>query len=236
MKLSIVIPAYNEEKRIKNTISKIIKYVDSNKIKYELIVVDDGSRDNTVKMVQNFSGNVKIIKNKINSGKGFSVKRGIENAKYDLILFSDADLATPIEELNTMLKEIEKGADIVIASRNLPSSNIVVRQPIYRQMMGKIFPLIVRLLLIPSIRDTQCGFKLFKSKVAKQIVKKQTINQFSFDVEILFIAIKSRFNIKEIPVRWIDKKGSTVNPLKDAFKMLIDLFKIRYNDIMGKYN
>ncbi|MFH1590249.1 MAG: dolichyl-phosphate beta-glucosyltransferase [archaeon] len=235
MDLSIVMPAYNEDKRIKKSLIDIIKHLNEKKIVYELIVVDDGSSDKTVEIVNGFQGNIRILKNKTNSGKGFSVRKGIENAKYDLVLFTDADLATPIEELDKMLKEMELGADIVIASRNLPKSNIVVKQPFYRQIMGKTFPFLVRLLLIPNIRDTQCGFKLFRTNIAKQIVKKQTIHGFSFDVEILFIARKLGFKIKEVPVKWIDKKGSKVNPLTDAFKMFMDLIRIRHNFIMKKY-
>jgi dolichyl-phosphate beta-glucosyltransferase len=236
MTLSVVIPAYNESKRIKKTLIDIISYLESKKCVYEIIIVDDSSFDNTIQVVNSLKNkNIQIIKNKTNHGKGFCVKRGIKNSKYDFILFSDADLATPIKELDSMIKEINNGFDIVVASRNLSKSIIMVEQPFYRQIMGKIFPLIVRLLLIPQIKDTQCGFKLFRSNIAKKIVKKQTINRFCFDVEILFIAKKYRYKIKEVPVTWIDKKGSKVNPFKDSFSMFFDLIKIRINDLLGKY-
>jgi len=233
--ISIVIPAYNEEKRIGKSIKQIVKYLDKKKYSYEVIVVDDGSIDKTIDVVKK-AGNkyVKIIKNKKNMGKGFSVKTGILNAKYPLVLFSDSDLATPIEELDKFMEYI-KSYDIVIASRNLKESNIKVKQPVYRQLMGKTFPLLVNLIALGGFRDTQCGFKLFKTDAAKKIVSLQTFNRFSFDVEILFIAKKLGYKIKEAPVVWIDKEGSKVNPIKDSIKMLIDLFKIRLNNLLGKY-
>jgi len=233
--ISIVIPAYNEEKRIGRSIKQIVKYLDKKKYSYEIIVVDDGSIDNTIDVVKKASNkNIRIIKNKKNMGKGYSVKTGILNAKYPLVLFSDSDLATPIEELDKFMEYI-KSYDIVIASRNLKESNIKVKQPFYRQLMGKTFPLLVNLIALGGFRDTQCGFKLFKTGAAKRIVSLQTFNRFSFDVEILFIAKKLGYKIKEAPVVWIDKEGSKVSPIKDSLKMLIDLFKIRLNNLLGKY-
>jgi dolichyl-phosphate beta-glucosyltransferase len=201
--LSIVIPVYNEEKRIEKTLNKILEYIKIKKIKYEIIIVDDFSKDKTIDVIKKFKEKIIILKNNKNYGKGYSIKKGIENAKNELILFSDADLATPIEELDKMLGFINK-FDIIIASRNLKESKIVIKQPFYRQLLGKTFPLLVRLLLISDIKDTQCGFKLFKNDIAKNIVKLQTINRFCFDVELLFIAKKLGYKIKEIPVIWID--------------------------------
>lgn len=235
MSLSVIIPAYNEENRIKDSLITLISYLDKSKIKYEIILVDDGSTDKTAEVTHHVSSKIKILRNNSNYGKGGSVKKGIENARYDLILFTDADLATPITELEQMLSYISKGYDLVIASRNLPDSNIVVNQPFYRKILGKSFPILVRLLLLPGIKDTQCGFKLFKEGAAKNIIKLQTINRFAFDVELLYIARKLGFKVKEVPVNWIDKKGSKVNPLKDAYKMFIDLLRIKWNSLNRKY-
>ncbi|MBT7903010.1 glycosyltransferase family 2 protein [Candidatus Woesearchaeota archaeon] len=237
MKISIVIPAYNEEKRIGNSLKKIIKFCNKNLTDYELIIVNDFSKDNTLEIInKNKNKKTKVLKNKKNKGKGYTVKRGILNAKYPLVLFSDSDLATPIEEILKMLKYIPK-YDIIIASRNLKKSDVRVKQSWYRQIMGKTFPIIVNMLAVPGIRDTQCGFKLFKTDLAKKIVSKQTINRWAFDVELLFIARKMNLKIKEVPIIWIDKEGSTItNPLRDATKMLKDVIKIQLNNFKGKYD
>lgn len=233
MKLSVVISAYNEEKRIGKTLSEISSYLKKKKIEYEIVVVDDASKDKTSESVQ--GKNVRIIRNKANLGKGASVRKGIQESKYDLILFSDADLSTPIQELDKMVNAIEKGADIAVASRKLPGSKILVKQPFYRKVMGDIFPFLVRLLLLPKVTDSQCGFKLFKSKAAKKIIPKQRIKRFCFDVELLFIAKKLGFKVKEVPVKWMNKKGSRMNPIIDPLLMFLDLLKIKYNDILGRY-
>lgn len=236
MDISIVIPAYNEEKRIEESLIKIIDYCKNNFEKYEIIVIDDCSKDRTNEIVTKYEdSNLRILKNEVNKGKGYSVKRGILEAKYPLVLFTDSDLATPIEELKGFIKYINQGYDVVIASRNMKGSDIKVKQPFYRQMMGQAFPLLVSLIALRGFNDTQCGFKLFKTDKAKRIVQLQTFERFSFDVELLFIAKKLGYKIKEAPVVWIDKGGSKVNLIKDSSKMLLDLFKIRLNNISGKY-
>jgi dolichyl-phosphate beta-glucosyltransferase len=236
MKLSIIIPAYNEEKRIKETLKKIINYLNKKKTIYEIILVDDCSTDRTIEISKKINKNIIILKNKNNMGKGYCVKKGIQYAKNELILFTDADLATPIEEIDNMIDLINKDNDIIIASRSHPKSKIIVKQSLIRQFMGNIFPFLVKLLLIKNISDTQCGFKLFKKKVAKEIIKYQTINRFSFDVELLFIAKKKGYKIKEVPVFWIDKKGSKLKLIKDSSKMFLDLIKIKYNSYNKRYN
>jgi len=238
-KISIVIPGYNEEKRIGDSLKKIGKYLKDRKLDYEIIFVDDGSKDNTLSVVEKCRKDLKLkirmMSYKQNHGKGYAVRKGILAANHPLVLFSDSDLATPIEELNKFLKFIDKGFDIVIASRRMKNSNIVVKQSGYRHVGGAILPLLIKMLAVRGFKDTQCGFKLFKTAKAKKIAKLQTLENFSFDVEQLFIAQKMGLKIKEVPVTWIDKAGSKVNFIKDGFSMLNDLFKIRKNNIKGKY-
>ena len=234
MKISIVIPAFNEEKRIGKTLKKISHYLKNKRFDYEIIIVDDGSTDKTREVVKKFLKNKKIIltKKRKNKGKGFSIREGALRAKNKLILFSDADLSTPIEELDKFLKDINK-YDIIIGSRAIKGANIRIKQPTYRVLIGKIFNKIVRLLAVKRIKDTQCGFKLFKN--CKDIFKKQTIEGFGFDVELLYIAQKNGLKIKEVPVIWLNVEGSRVSALKDSIRMFCDLIKIKYNHFIGRY-
>jgi len=232
--ISIVVPSYNEEARLGESLEIMIDYLKKNFDRFEIIVVDDGSKDRTSDVGAHFS-QVRILRNEPNRGKGYSVKRGILDSKYQIVLFSDSDLATPIEEVAKMIPFIQKGYTVVIASRNLKDSNIVVKQPLYRQFLGKTFPLLVNLIAVGGIKDTQCGFKLFRTDAAKRIVKYQTFERFSFDVEILFIARKMGYRIKEVAVTWIDKAGSKVSPIKDGISMGKDLLRLRWNQLLGKY-
>ncbi len=238
MTLSVVIPAYNEEQRIGETLEKISYFLDTVFKDYEIIVVDDCSEDKTRKIVlehQKKDKNIRLLLNAKNKGKGYSVKKGVLNAKYDLILFSDADLATPIEEIAKFMHFMKLGYDVVIASRNMKKSNIVIKQPIYRQMLGKSFPLLVNFVLLPGIKDTQCGFKLFKKSAAKKIFSRTTLDGFAFDVEILYLARKYKLKVKELPVTWIDKKGSKVSPVRDSYRMFKDILAISMNNMSRRY-
>jgi dolichyl-phosphate beta-glucosyltransferase len=233
--ISIVIPCYNEEKRIIPTLKEINNYCSKHFKKYELIIVDDGSKDNTIFVIKELKlKNIKIILSKTNNGKGFVVKKGMLLAKYKYVLFSDADLATPIEELEKLDKYVDR-YDVVIASRKKKGANLKIKQPFKRRLMGNVFSWIISLFIVSGYKDTQCGFKLFKQTAAKQIFSKVTLNGWLFDVEVLFLAKKLRFNVKELGVVWIDKEGSKVNFLRDLNKVISEFFKIRMNQIKGKY-
>ncbi|MBI2658451.1 glycosyltransferase family 2 protein [Candidatus Woesearchaeota archaeon] len=227
MEISVVIPAYNEEGRIKKSISAIMKFLENKKLGYEIIVVDDCSKDGTAAIVKGFkSGRLRLVSNSKNSGKGYSVKRGVLMSKKNLVLFSDADLSTPIESLDSFLKYIGD-YDIVIGSRRMKGSVIAGRQPLHRRIPGKIFPVLVNLTTLRGIRDTQCGFKLFKRKAAMDIFRKQKIKGFCFDVETLYLAKSAGYKIKEVPVVWNNSAHSKLSPVKDSIRMFIDLIKIR---------
>lgn len=236
--LSVVIPTYNEERRIEESLNKIARYMEGHNFRYEIIIVDDGSYDKTVDIVKNFSTknkSINLILNEKNRGKGYSVKKGILEANGGYILFSDADLSTPIEEIEKLLKYLQQGYDVAIGSRGVPDSDVRVHQPVYREFSGKIFNLIVRSTTLLEIRDTQCGFKCFKKDAAKAIFKRQRLDGFSFDVEILYIAKKLGYKIKEVPVVWINSDSSRVSLIKDSIQMFIDLLRIRLNDFKGVY-
>lgn len=225
--LSVIIPAFNEEERIASTLKKIYDYLNEHNYNFELILVDDGSTDSTVELVANNFSNVQIVKQPQNMGKGAAVRRGMLEARGTLRLFTDADLSTPIYELKKFLPEIENGYEIAIGNRALQNELIKEHQPFYREMMGKTFNKIVQLLVVRGISDTQCGFKLFTEKAAKEIFAKSEINGFSFDVEAVYLASKMGFKIKEIPVEWYNDDRSKVHPIKDSMKMLIEIMRIR---------
>lgn len=229
--ISVVIPAFNEDKRIGATVQKIYDYLNENAETFEIVIVDDGSRDSTVDIIRNVSEriqNIKLLSNGSNKGKGFSVKNGILHSTCSIVLISDADLSTPIEEVEKFLPWIDNGYDIVIGSRRLEESEIMNEQPWYRQLMGKAFNALVKILVLGGFNDTQCGFKLLKSEPAKRVFNLSKIYGFAFDVEILFIANKMGYRIKEVPVRWINSPHSRVRIMRDPLKMFLDLFRIRF--------
>ncbi|MEI7640628.1 MAG: dolichyl-phosphate beta-glucosyltransferase [bacterium] len=234
--ISIIIPAYNEEQRLPATLEKIKTYVTARQYDYEIIVVNDGSTDKTAGVAETFKDlNLRVLTHSPNRGKGYCIKTGMLNAKKDIALFTDADLSTPIEFFDTFAPLHESGADIVIASRDIKGAAVKLAQPFFREFGGKVFNLLMRLVTGLPIHDTQCGFKSFKRETLENIFKRQTIPGFGFDVEVLYIAHKLGYKIKETPVDWFDSPATKVNFLKDSTKMFAELFKIRANDFNGLY-
>ncbi len=226
----MVVPAFNEEARLPRTLARLVEYYDAQSYPYDVIVVSDGSKDGTVKVVQDFSQvhpTVVLLEYAPNHGKGYAVRTGILAAKGNLILFCDADLATPQEETEKLLPHIQSGADIAIGSRPLRESKLEVRQPLYREFAGRSFNRAVQLLAVKGIDDTQCGFKLFKRDVAQDIFSRTKVDGYGFDFESLMIARDLGYRIDEVPIRWAHQEGSKVNLLRDGIRMLSELVKLR---------
>ncbi len=236
--LSIIIPAYNEETRIARSLEKIYLYLERQTYTHELIVVDDGSTDFTPQVVKNILKRIEygtLLENGVNRGKGYSVRQGVLHSRGEYLLFSDADFSTPIEEVEKLLPHSEQNYDIVIGSRGLNESDIKIHQPWYREHMGKFFNRIIRMLMLTEFSDTQCGFKLFRGEVARELFAQQKIDHFSFDVEVLFLATRHGYKVKEVPIQWFNEPNSRVSAIYDSSKMFKDVLKIRYNAWMGKY-
>lgn len=231
-RLSVVIPAYNEQDRIERTLTRVVEYLEGRGVFYEILVVSDGSTDATEAIVHRFAQThpqVKLFAYQPNRGKGYAVRHGILRAQGERILFSDADLATPIEELEKLEPYLDQGYPIAIGSRPLRESQLVVRQPFYREMAGRAFNKVVQLLAVRGIHDTQCGFKLFTREAAHTIFSRCRLNGFSFDFEALFYAQRLGYPIAEVPIRWMHQEGSKVRLLRDGLRMLRDLIWLRLN-------
>ena len=231
--VSVVIPAYNEEARLGATLKRMVAYLDAQSYSYEILVVDDGSSDGTVDVVRSVSerrSEVQLVTYERNQGKGYAVRCGMLRAKGDLILFSDADLATPIEELEKLLAAIDSGSDIAIGSRDVKGSQLVRRESAVRELGGRTFNKLVQALTVPGIRDTQCGFKLFTSQAARAIFQRCRVDHFAFDVEVLYLARRMfGYKVAEVPVRWAHQDGSKVSFLKDGMRMVRTVFQIRFS-------
>jgi dolichyl-phosphate beta-glucosyltransferase len=236
--LSIIIPAFNEEDRILSTLDRIRPFLNDRDYSSDVIVVDDGSTDRTTDVVEAhrpFWPALSLVRHARNRGKGSSVRTGFEHAKGEILLFTDADLSTPIEETDKLLDAIKLGADVAIGSRAMKESAIRVHQPWYRETMGKIFNQIVRLVALPEIGDTQCGFKAFTRKAAEVIIRRQSIEGFAFDVEMLFIAKRLGFGIREVPISWINHPKSHVHVIIDSLRMLRDVIRIPWIHRKNKF-
>lgn len=235
--LSVVIPAYNEERRLGPTLEKVLRYLKARKKPFEVLVVDDGSSDSTAPLVRKLmkkEKRLRLVMNGGNRGKGASVRHGIEQSKGDRVLMTDADLSTPIEELEA-LEAALKNADLAIGSRALDRSRITRRQPLYREAAGRFFNLLVRLLTVSGISDTQCGFKLLRAPAAKAIFAKQRVPRFGFDVEALYLARKMGLSIAEVSVAWENSPETKVRPVQDGLRTFLDLALIRMYDMRGLY-
>jgi glycosyltransferase involved in cell wall biosynthesis len=239
MHLSVVIPAYNEEKRLPKTLEAVDSYLRKQNYDYEILVVNDGSKDGTAATVNYMEGvikNLKLIDNKQNKGKGGVVKQGMLEANAEYRLFTDADNSTSVDQIETMWPEFEKGADIVIGSRDIKGAVLDPPQPFLRNMiLGEGFKLIRKFIVgLWNIQDTQCGFKCFKAAAAQNIFPKCRIDRWAFDPEILVVAKKLKYKIKEVPVYWKNDPESKVN-LNSIPKFVIDLMRIKLNSIKGLY-
>jgi len=240
--LSIIVPAYNEESRLGDSLRKILDFISLNDSGTELIVVDDGSSDSTAVVAKKICAEFPKIKTNVirydeNRGKGFAVKTGMASAKGDIALFSDADLSTPIEELDKLVKPIEEGEfDVTIGSRALDRSLIGTHQPWRREQGGRVFNFFVRTLTGLPFWDTQCGFKAFNMKKFRPLLDKMTIDRFGFDVEFIYVADHAKLRVKEIPVRWDHCDGTKVSIFRDSFRMFGEIKQIRKNSKNGIYN
>lgn len=235
---SIVVPAYNERRRIGKTLEEILAHLRQASWNAEVLIVDDGSRDDTFQIASGFASanpQVRVIQNPGNQGKGYSVRNGMLNARGEILLFTDADLSSPIAEAAKLFSALKQGADVAIGSRWLDPSLQFQRQPFKRRIMSRTFNLYLRLLLGFSYRDTQCGFKAFSRKAADLIFPRQRITRWGFDAEILYLAHRFGLKVAEVPVAWGHDERSTIHPWRDGMLMGRDALKICWNGLSGKY-
>ncbi len=235
---SVVIPAYNEARRITATLEKVLAYLATEGWAAEVIVVNDGSRDETAAIVNGFAaGNpaVRLVENPGNRGKGFSVRNGMMSARGRWLLFSDADLSSPIEEAPKLVDALKAGADVAIGSRWLARQSQTKRQPLYRQLIGRVFNGLLHAILRLPYKDTQCGFKAFSYEAAQSLFSRQLIDRWAFDPELLFLARKLKMRVEEVPVAWAHDKLSTIRPFRDGPRMFLELLQVRWNSLRGLY-
>ncbi len=235
---SIVIPAYNERARILPTLESVVSCVRQSGWDAEVIVVNDGSTDTTAALVREFAQTapeVRLMENPSNRGKGYSVRAGLIHAQGEIVMFTDADLSAPMEEAERLFKAIAEGVDIAIGSRWLASSRQTHRQPLYRRLFGRCFNLLTRAVMRLPYADTQCGFKAFTREAAQTVFQLMTIERWGFDPEILFIARKRGYRVREVPVSWAHDERSRISYLRDGLQMLEELAIVRWNALLGRY-
>lgn len=238
MKLSIVIPAYNEELRLPSTLESVGEYLSRRGEPCEVLVVSDGSTDGTLNVVEAARTKYPMIRAlgyRKNRGKGFALRYGALQSQGELVLINDADGSTPIAEIEQLEAALREGADIAIGSRALKSAEKAVKTVWYRKLMGRTFATLVNLLILPGIADTQCGFKLFTRRAADELFSRQRSERFSFDVELLYLARRYGYRVKEVAINWTNTPGSKVNLVKDSLEMLLDILRFRWMGISGVY-
>jgi dolichyl-phosphate beta-glucosyltransferase len=224
--LSLIIPAYNEGSRIAGSVETVRAFLDTLGKPYEIIVIDDGSTDSTAEVLPKLS-DIKAISYQPNAGKGHAVRQGVSASSGEFVAFSDADLSAPIDELPKLFAAIDSGADVAIGSRALKSSQLVIHQPHYRELGGRALNLVIQMLAVPGIRDTQCGFKLFKGDVARRVFAKCFLSGWGFDVEVLYLARRMGYRVAEVPVRWSHSADSKIRPFRAGLQVLRDTLRIR---------
>ena len=238
IKLSVVVPCYNEEKRFQKGFDHYFSYLSKQKYPWELIFVNDGSKDNTLKLIRACAkdkSSIQVISYNKNHGKGYAIVQGIINAKGKYILFTDLDHSVPINTVEGFFKHFERGYQVAIGSRRIEGAKILIHQHFLREILGRGFTLLVRLLIDWKIKDATCGFKTFEKNVAQKIFNKITIYDWAFDAEILFICKKLNIRVAQAPVTWSDVRGTKVSLGKDVARSFFGLIKIRWNDLKGKY-
>jgi dolichyl-phosphate beta-glucosyltransferase len=235
--LSIIIPAHNEEKRLPPTLEQVFAFLNKQNYESEVLVIENGSADGTYELAQSYASQHKYLRviKEDGRGKGLAVRRGMLEARGQYRLMCDADLSMPIEEISKFLSRDTAEFDIAIASREAPGAKRY-NEPRYRHLGGRLINLIIRILILPGLQDTQCGFKCFRAEVADDLFKRQTLMGWSFDIELLFIARRHGYRIIEIPIDWYYRPESKVNALRDSMRMIEDIFQIHRNARRGIYD
>jgi glycosyltransferase involved in cell wall biosynthesis len=237
--ISIVVPAYNEERRLPSTLDSLLDYLGARDWPWEIVIVNDGSEDGTAAVAARYAArhaSIRVLDNPGNRGKGYSVRHGMLEATGDWILFTDSDLSAPIEELDKLMAAArDQGALVAIGSRALDRGLIEIHQSAFREMAGRIFNLLMRVATGLPFADTQCGFKLFEHVAAGEIFHRQRIERWGFDAELLFIARRLGYKTIEVPVRWSHSEGTKVSMFGDSLNMFLDLLRIRLNQLRGRY-